>query len=109
MFDNQQLPELNVYGKVAKDLGSGKDSLEPAEFESGLTVDVPLQVRKAEGKELESRAKIKKLEQILDFIKDSIENDINEALIALDAAKNQVLVVREELRYAKELEEGVII
>lgn len=106
LANNQTDPKLNLMFQVSKDLGSGDKTKEPTELESGVLLEIPLQVRKAEGKIQSTEAKLRKIEQEVRFYKRRIEADINDALSALENAKIQIGIVRNELKFAKELEEG---
>jgi hypothetical protein len=68
--------------QVSKDLGDGDKTREPTELESGVLLEVPLQVRKAEGKIASTEAKLRKLEQETNFFKRRIEADIKRCNIS---------------------------
>lgn len=103
---NQTDPKLDFMFQVSKDLGDGNKTKEQTEVESGVLVEIPLQVRKAEGKIASTEAKLRKIEQEMMFYKKRIEADIKDAISALENARNQIYLNRKELKYARELEAG---
>ncbi len=103
---NQTDPKLDFMFQVSKDLGDGNKTKEQTEVESGVLLEIPFQVRKAEGKIAGAEAKLRKIEQEVLFYKRRIEADIKDALSALENARNQIYLTREELKYARELEAG---
>lgn len=106
LYNNQVDPKLNFMFEVSKDLGEGNKTKEPTEVESGLLLEIPLQVRKAEGKIQSLESKLKKIDYELTYFRTRVDADIRDALSALENAREQVRIIRSELKYAKELEAG---
>ncbi len=103
---NQTNTKLDFMFEVSRDLGDGNETKEPTEVESGVLLEIPLQVRKAEGKIASTEAKLRKIEQEIVFFKRRIEADIKDALSALRNARNQIDITRKELKFNRELEAG---
>lgn len=106
LSDNQLNPKLDLFMEVSKDVGSGNNTKEPTELESGVLLEIPLQRRKAEGKIISNDAKIKKINQEIEFYTSRIKADIQDAISALENAQRQSEIVKEELKIAKEVEAG---
>jgi cobalt-zinc-cadmium efflux system outer membrane protein len=106
LADNQQQADLNVLMDLSKDVGANDPTRDPTELRTGVQIDIPLQRRKAEGKLAEAQAKQRKLDRELDFMSQRIRADVRDALSMLRISAQQLKVVSEELRYARELEEG---
>lgn len=106
LADNQLLPKLDLIMELSNDVGDGDRTREPTELESGIVLEIPLQRRKAEGELISNTAKIQKLDRQLEFITSRIKADILDSLSAIDNAKQQINIVRDELKFAREVELG---
>jgi len=106
LSENQLEPKLDVFMELSKDLGSGSNTNEQAELESGLVIEIPLQRRKAEGKLISNNAKLSKLSREIEFTKNKIKAEVQDAIFGLQNAAAQVEIIREELKLARQVESG---
>jgi cobalt-zinc-cadmium efflux system outer membrane protein len=106
LADNQLEPKFDVFMEVSNDIGSGDKTKEATELESGVMLEIPLQRRKAEGKMVSTQAKLLKLDRQIEFISNRIKADIQDVLSALENARLQVEIIKKELQYAREVEQG---
>ncbi len=106
LANNQTNPKLDFLFEVSKGIGQGQDNKEPTNLESGVLLEIPIQVRKAEGKIISTQAKMNKLDSQIEFFKQRIKADVQDALSALTNAREQIDIVRKELKFARELEQG---
>ena len=104
--ENQLMPKLDLTLEVSKDMGTVDETRDPTELRSGIKLEVPLQRRRALGKQTEAQAKIRKLEREREFLVQSIRAELQDALSALRLSQEQLKIVETELAFARELEEG---
>ncbi len=105
LAENGVLPSLDLFSELSRDIGAGAPSRVPAVFQGGLTFSLPLQNRKATGKQLQARAKLSAVVQELRWAEDQVRADVQDALSALRAARGVLELVSEELTVAQELEQ----
>ena len=103
---NQMLPRLDLRLLSSNDYGVGDPELEPAEVRAGLRLEIPLATRTQEGKVEFYEAKQRKLGFTEDFLEDRIRADVQDALNALEIAKQRVSVVSSEVKAARDLARG---
>ena len=103
---NQMLPRLDLKVFSANDYGTGNSNLEAAEVKAGLRIEIPLATRTQEGKIDYYEAKQRKIAFTETFLKDRIRADVQDALNALEIAKERVDVVSKEVRAARDLARG---
>jgi len=97
---------LNMLMEVSKDVGGSDRTREQAELETGVVLEIPLQRREAEGRIEKTNAIRSRIENRMKFFTDRIVADVKDAISALENARGQIEIVRRELQYAKELEQG---
>jgi len=103
---NQLLPNLDLVMGYSRDRGIGAANLRPAEFEAAVTLEIPLQRRKAKGKLQAEEAKLEQLRQKERLARDRVAADVRDAHSALIAARERVRIVREEVDVARQLEDA---
>lgn len=112
---NALLPDLRLRVEGSQDLGASSggidtkgrlddDPKDETEVKAGLRLELPVLQRKARGRVLELRARMRRLDHEARFAKDRIEAEIRSAMAALSAAFDQTVLARENLALASELE-----
>jgi outer membrane protein TolC len=101
---NETLPDVELFSQVSSDYGTGAPSRAGSALEAGVSFELPFQRRKAEGKSLQSRAKLAALDEKRRWAEDRVRADVQDALSAVAAARDVAQAVREELDVARELE-----
>ena len=86
LADTNVSPQIDLKAWVAQDIGSGKPELEPLDIGLGVTVEIPLLLRKDRGKYQQARGKLSELEAKLRLAGDKIEAEVRSAFAALEAA-----------------------
>lgn len=106
--ENLTLPQLDAILSASQDVGaptSSKRDKSEFELEAGLYLEVPVQRRKARGKLTALEGKLGQLSAKRRMVADKIVVDVQNARIALDAARTQVEQTREAVRLAEDLAE----
>lgn len=103
---NQLLPNLDVYFGYSRDRGFGNKILQPVEVETGVTLEIPLQRRKATGKLRAEQAKIEQINLKERLARDRVGADIRDAYSALQAAFDRLRMIRGEVQVAFKLEDA---
>lgn len=102
---NQLLPELNLAVETSQDVGGtvdAKRTLQPAKMEAAIYGEVPLQRRAARGKIDSLNAKLRQIEAKLQLAGDQIAAEVQQILVARDAAFRQIEQAEVNLRLAEE-------
>lgn len=103
---NQVLPRLDLRVFSYNDYGTGNPQLEEPEVKAGLRIEIPLATRTQRGKIDYFESRQKKLEFTETFLRERIRTDVQDALNALEIAKNRVDVVAQEVKAADDLAKG---
>lgn len=106
---NTLLPRLDLDLYASQDFGSAAndpDDKGDSEITAFLTLDVPLQRRKAKGKVREIDAKISKLERTAQFAREVIVSEIQEARAVLSQDYLRIAQAAENVRLANEIAEA---
>jgi cobalt-zinc-cadmium efflux system outer membrane protein len=103
---NQILPRLDLRVFTYDDYGTGNPKLEDTEVKAGLRIEIPLATRTQRGKIDNFEAQQKKLEFTETFLRERIRTDVQDALNALEIAKQRVDVVAQEVKAADDLARG---
>lgn len=106
LAENRLLPDLSVSVAGSKDIGGAvqdPDNKGPAVFEAGVRFEVPLQLRRARGETATARARMRQIEAQFRFARERVAADVAGALVALEAAFDQVVAARQNLELAQEL------
>lgn len=101
---NQLAPGIDFTLAASQDVGAGSKTRLPTVLEATILLDVPLQTRVATGRADNAKALITRLEAQTEFARDRIRADVQDALSALDAARQRVAVARTELGLANKVE-----
>lgn len=104
--DNARLPALDVQAVVSRDVGQGRNSLQPVEVEVGLMLDVPLWNRTPTGKAAGARAKMAKLQAQVQWLRERVVVDVALVHADLTAAVARLDLARQELAQARTLADG---
>ncbi len=105
---NQMAPGVDVRILGSADLGRNPDptnySRNQPELEMGLVVDIPILNRANDGRVKAADAQITRLEDQKRLMQDRVGAEVSDALSALEASRQRVLVARREVGLATELE-----
>ncbi len=104
---NQKLPELDFTSSFANGLGA-RDGVSrgPKEFRAGIVFELPIQRRVAEGKIQSSLAKVAQYTQREQFARDTIREEVQDAISALTTASQRLKLAQEELSITRQLEQA---
>ncbi|HEY6881957.1 MAG TPA: TolC family protein [Polyangiales bacterium] len=93
---NRLLPRLDVFAEASKDFGGGPANyaytLRPTVFEAGVSVSVPIWLRKARGKLRAVEQKLEAGEHKLAFAREKARADVQDAYSQLAAARERLEV-----------------
>jgi cobalt-zinc-cadmium efflux system outer membrane protein len=103
---NQILPRLDLRVFSSRDYGDGDDKREDTELKGGLRVEIPLRTRTQEGRLDFFEAKQRKLDFTETFLKERIRADVQDALNAVEIARQRVDVATREVGAARDLAKG---
>ena len=100
---NRVAPELRVSGYVARDLGDTPTELAPTELVTGVTLSMPLALRKARGELRAARAKLASVDAKLRGLQDKIGAQVRRARVDLIAAFEQLQIATRQAQVARQL------
>ena len=112
LHKNQRLPALNLYGGVSYDVGRAPAdpelgrSLQGPVVEAGLFLDIPIPNRAARSRVVAAEAALRKTGRQLDFSRERVTVDVADALSALAAARERLVLASLEEKLTRELELG---
>lgn len=102
---NQKLPDLDLTVSFTSEKGTSATVRRgPQEFRAGVVFDLPVQRRQAEGRIQAAQARIAQYQQREKFAKDSIREEVQDAISALTATSQRLQLAQEELRVTQQLE-----
>ncbi len=101
---NSLLPKLELFADVSRDTGDGRPSRAGSDLAGGLSFELPLQRRRASGRQLQALAKLAGLDSERRFVTDRIRAEVQDAASALDAVYTTLDLVRQEVVLARDLE-----
>ncbi len=101
--ENQRGPQIDLIIAGSRDMQQGTLRRDPWEAEFGVVFNVPLQTRKQDGKIGGTQTKIEILGQKLSYLRDKIQVEANDALIALENALRRLEIIKEEVVLAEKL------
>lgn len=105
---NQLAPAVDLAVSANYDLpdpAAGYDKGK-VELEAGLTIDVPVRTRAQRGRIDAARAAARRAEEQARLARDRVIADVDDAASALEAARRRFEASRQELKLAREIEEG---
>lgn len=103
LAQNQVAPQVNAQAFVARDLGDGPTELRPTDFGVGVTLSMPLGLRKARGQSRSAEAELASIDAKLRGLADQITAEFQLLLVELRAAAEQVELAQELFEVAKDL------
>lgn len=105
---NSLLPEVDAVAQATQNMGGPTDKFDKSQttVEAGVTFDVPLQRRKARGEVQKSTAAIARLGQQLEYARNSVTVEVQEAVTNLVASYQQVDRTRESVFLAERMEQA---
>lgn len=106
LAENQQLPGIDFSLGFTSESGTGPVKRGPREMKAGLVFELPFQRRSAGGKAVSTAARIGQIGFRERMTRDQIEAEVRDAASAVRAAHERVLLIAEEVKVARELEEA---
>ena len=106
LAENQILPRLNAEVFTARDYGEGAEDLEETEVGIGVNFAVPLLLRKERGRLRAAKEKVKSLQRSLDFRKEQVAVDVQQARVNLETASRQLSLAKRQKAVALKLAEA---
>ncbi len=100
---NQLRPEISFTAQYGRDSGSGTISKSGNEVIAGITLESPVQRRKARGEIAIQNAKQEQLLYKLRYVRDRVEVDVRDAASALELALRRLDLARAEYDVARRL------
>jgi len=108
LAENEMLPGVNLYMYGSQDVGAQPPTknLKFFTLESSLLVDVPLQRRYAKGRIRSVQGEISQVRQQINFKRDTIAAEVQDAISALAISYEQVDLLKRSLEVNQALEES---
>lgn len=103
LAENALLPKLDLKASVARDIGSGSETLEGTETKLGLSFSYPLGNRKAKAERAQLQSKQRELQHKLVSTQQAITQRFEQALVYWTQAKDIVELQSENATLAKTL------
>lgn len=104
---NDQRPEIDFQVGFTAESGNATNVRRgPQELKAALIFELPFQRRAATGKLQSAEAKLRQVDQRERFTRDQIEAEVRDAASAVRNAHDRVLLLRDEVRLARDLEEA---
>jgi outer membrane protein TolC len=100
------LPNVDLGLGLTTERGVGPVLRGPSQFKASLMFELPFQRRDAKGRMYRAQAAVRQLEQRRRFAMDQVRAEIREAVVALAAAHERAMLLRQELETARNLEEA---
>lgn len=102
---NALKPQVDLVVAGSQDFGPGSVTRSKPELEASLVLNVPIQTRRPRGMIGAAEAKIAQLDQELQFSKDKIKTEVQDAISEVIASAKRVSVTQNEVELARKLEE----
>ncbi|TGK51310.1 TolC family protein [Leptospira bouyouniensis] len=102
---NSLKPQVDLVVAGSQDFGPGSVTRAKPELEASLVLNVPIQTRRPRGMIGAAEAKIAQLDQELQFSKDKIKTEVQDAISEVIASAKRVTVTQSEVELARKLEE----
>ncbi len=105
---NSLLPEVDAVAQATQNVGGPTDKFDKSQttVEAGVQFDVPLQRRQARGDVQKSTAALARLAQQLEYTRNAVTVEVQEAVTNLTASFQQVDRTRESLILAERMEQA---
>lgn len=107
MARNAAKPALDLVMGFTSDRGTDPAVRRgPEELKVGVAFEFPFQNRSARGKVAATEAKRRQFEQRAVYLRDQVAAEVRDAQSAVDAARNRLRVLEDEVRVTQQLEEA---
>jgi outer membrane protein TolC len=104
---NARMPRIDVLAGFTGESGSGAAVRRgPQELKAGLAFEFPFQNRTARGREGAAQARIRQLDLRARFLEDQIQAEVRDAAIAVEAARERLALLAEEVQVSRAVEEA---
>jgi outer membrane protein TolC len=103
LSENALLPQLDIEAKLARDIGSGDESLGVVDSEIGLTFSIPLGQQTAKAQKIIAQQKIQELGYELQLVSDLLQQDFEQSILRLNNAKQIAYNQRQQAQIANKL------
>lgn len=102
---NAAKPQVDLLVATSQDFGPGSPTRAKPELEASLILNLPLQTRRPRGLIGAAEAKLAQLDQEMQFSKDKISTEVQDAVSEVNASSRRVDVTKAEVELARKLEE----
>lgn len=106
LAETKALPQLDLSAFVAKDIGDGPQQMSPTELGAGVTLKMPLLLRRARGELESARAKVNSLRHKLRQQVDLLTASLSRAIVNLEATHARSLIAATQVEVARSLVEA---
>jgi outer membrane protein TolC len=103
---NQLAPSIQVSAQIAQDIGTQSAVRARTELSAGVSVEIPIPNRGAQGRIQSASAAITRVQQQLRLMRDRVVADVRDAFSALRAADQRMQSASIELALAERVEQG---
>lgn len=104
---NLKLPDLDLTTLFTSERGTNSNVRRgPQEFRAGLNFELPVQRRYAEGRIRAARSRIEQYAKREQFAKDTIREEVQDAISAVTTASQRLRLAQDELKVTKQLEQA---
>lgn len=100
---NQRAPDVSVQAYVARDFGTGPESLLPTELALSLMVEVPIPLRKARGQLAAAQAEVGRIRAERRLLGDGVTAQLRTADLSLRAALEQLQLAERQAALAEQV------
>lgn len=102
---NQKKPDLDLTTLFTSEKGTSQTVRRgPQEFRAGVVFELPLQRRQAEGRIQAAQARIEQYKRREQFAKDTIREEVQDAVSALTTTSQRLKLAQQELQVTQQLE-----
>jgi outer membrane protein TolC len=104
---NARKPAVDLIAGFVNDSGSNPAVRRgPQDIKAGINFEVPLRNRGARGRQAAAEAKIRQLDFRAKFLREQIQAEVRDSAIAVEAARQRLAILTDEVRVSRELEEA---
>ena len=104
--ENALLPKIDLKVEASDDFGDGSFTRQARELKAELSISFPLQRNLGEGQVRQAEEKIRRLEHRAQLQEEQLRVEFGNALIALDAAAENINVTKQEITLAERMEKA---
>lgn len=102
---NQLLPNIDLMLSFTSEGGTGTVKRGPQELRASLVFDLPIQRRTAAGRLQVAEARLNQVDLREKFTREQVTAEVQDAISAVQAAYRRTLLIAEELKVARRLQE----